>query len=322
MLILVAFALPVVATLLVSVLAALYGDRLRPGAAVTTLTVAAVGTAVASVIAVAVLAFAGMDQLPVPRRMAYWLDDHGPLDRPLPEAVGVLALVALALMATSVLYRTVLITVAFVRSDRNWGRSPAPNGLVIVDTPIPDAFAVAGPRQRIVISRSLLRALPHDQRRALIAHERAHLDSHHQFFIQAVDVAAAANPLLLPVTRQIRAYAERWADESAAARVGRPLIARALTTAALARTAAQRSTRSPQNPLRPVSGALSAIRHGVVERVLALKRPAPRPRPTFSVVLIAMTVAALLTALVLVDSFEDSSEHAGPAAQVRISHER
>lgn len=320
MLILVALVLPVVATLLVSVLANLYGGRLTPGAAVATLTIAAVGTAAASVTAVAVLAFAGLDRLPVPRRMAYWLDHHGPLDRPIPQAMGVMAIVALALMAASVLYRTALIAIAVVRSDRHWGRRPSRNGLVIVDTPIPDAFAVAGPRQRIVISRSLLRALPRDQRRALVAHERAHLDSHHQLYIQAVDIAAAANPLLLPVTGQIRAHAERWADESAAARVGRPIIARALTTAALARTAAQRSTGSRANPLVAASEALSAIRHGVVERVLALKRPAPQPRPTFSVVLITMTVASLLTALVLVDSFEDSSEHAGPAAHVQVIH--
>lgn len=321
MLILVALVLPVVAALLVSVLATLYGDRLTPGAAVATLTIAAVGTAAASVTAVAVLAFAGLDRLPVPRRMAYWLNDHGPLDRPIPQAMGFLAIVALSLMAASVLYRTALIAIAVIRSDRHWGRRPSRNGLVIVDTPIPDAFAVAGPRRRIVVSRSLLRALPRDQRRALVAHERAHLDSHHQLFIQAVEIAAAANPLLLPVTRQIRAYAERWADESAAARVGRPVIARALTTAALARTAAQRSTRSPKNPLMTASGALSAIQHGVVERVLALKRPAPRPRHTFSVVLISMTVAVLLTALILVDSFEDSSEHAGAAGQVQVSQQ-
>lgn len=321
MLILLAIALPVTAALLIPLLATVYGDRLTPGAAVGTLAVAALGTAAASVIAVAVLAFAGLDRLPVPRRMAYWLDHHGPMDRPIPEGIGVLAAIGLALLTVSVLYRTALIIGVMVRTDHRWGRRPARNGVVIVDAPIPDAFAVAGPRRRIVITRSLLRALPRDQRRALIAHERAHLDRHHQLFIQAADVAAAANPLLLPVTRQIRAYAERWADESAAHQVGRPVVARALTTAALARTAAQRSARSRKAPVT-VPGVLSATRHGVVERVLALKRPAPRPRPAFSVVVVAMTVAALLTAFMLVDSFEDSSEHAQPAWPVQVAQHR
>ncbi|MBE1610051.1 hypothetical protein [Actinopolymorpha pittospori] len=52
-----------------------------------------------------------------------------------------------------------------------------------------------------------------------------------------MDATAAANPLLATTARVVRLTTERWADEDAAAELGdRPLVARALARAALARS--------------------------------------------------------------------------------------
>jgi len=47
----------------------------------------------------------------------------------------------------------------------------------------------------------MLRTLSADERRALLAHEAAHLTYRHHVYTQLTDVAAAANPLLRPLRR-------------------------------------------------------------------------------------------------------------------------
>ena len=72
----------------------------------------------------------------------------------------------------------------------------------------------------------------------LLAHERAHARNSHYLFTSAARLAAAANPLLRPVTAEIGYAIERWADERAAAETGdRALAARAVARAALAAAA-------------------------------------------------------------------------------------
>src|SRR5207253_10714450 len=111
----------------------------------------------------------------------------------------------------------------------------AAGGLVVLDDAMPDAYAVPGLSGRVVVSTGMLRALRADERRVLLAHERAHLAHHHYAYVQLVSLAAAANPLLRPVVRAVRDAAERWADEVAAHEVGsRRLAAQALARAGLA----------------------------------------------------------------------------------------
>ena len=68
-----------------------------------------------------------------------------------------------------------------------------------------------------MVSGRLLGCLDERRRTALIAHEQAHLDSRHHLFATVARLAAAANPLLIPVARAVDYTVERWADEHAAA---------------------------------------------------------------------------------------------------------
>ncbi|MGW3427822.1 BlaI/MecI/CopY family transcriptional regulator [Streptomyces melanosporofaciens] len=72
-------------------------------------------------------------------------------------------------------------------------------------------------------------------RRALFAHERTHLAARHHHHLPTVQLAACANPFLLPLRSAVAYTAERWADEEAAQVVGsRKAVARAIGKAALA----------------------------------------------------------------------------------------
>ena len=94
-------------------------------------------------------------------------------------------------------------------------------------------------RSRIVVSGRLLQALDEPGRAALVAHERAHLAGRHHLFTTVAHLAAAANPVLVPLARTVDYTVERWADEQAAVQAGnRALAARAIARAALATSAA------------------------------------------------------------------------------------
>ncbi len=65
-----------------------------------------------------------------------------------------------------------------------------------------------------------------DKRRALLAHEQAHLDLGHHRYLRASEMTASF-PLLGPLARAVRFSTERWADEEAASVVGdRRVVAR------------------------------------------------------------------------------------------------
>jgi beta-lactamase regulating signal transducer with metallopeptidase domain len=130
----------------------------------------------------------------------------------------------------------------------------------------------------------MLRALAADEQAALLAHERSHLTHRHAWWILAMDLAAAANPLLTPTGRAIRHTAKRWADEDAAhALHDRHLVARTVARAALARhhhTTAQAVT--------------AATGGDVPDRVRALLTPpAPRHGPAIAVLTVLLTALTL-----------------------------
>jgi hypothetical protein len=134
----------------------------------------------------------------------------------------------------------------------------------------------------------MVRALAADQRRALLAHERAHVSLRHHRFVLIVDLASAAQPLLWPLRDAVRYTVERWADEVAAAATGdRVLTARAVATAALA----ARHSR--------LSVATLGISAGPVpQRVAALLTPV-RPR---------YRILALLTVVLVGYVFAEATE--------------
>ncbi|MEU6352604.1 M56 family metallopeptidase, partial [Streptomyces sp. NPDC047072] len=95
--------------------------------------------------------------------------------------------------------------------------------------------AVGGTRDRAVVTTALLAGLRPAERRALFAHERAHLAARHHRFLLVVRLAACANPFLRPLRTAVSYTTERWADEDAARTIGdRRTVARAIGKAALA----------------------------------------------------------------------------------------
>src|SRR6202035_1144887 len=89
----------------------------------------------------------------------------------------------------------------------------AHDSIVVVPGPAIEAYALPGRPGRIVVSGRLLDRLDNGSRAALIAHERAHLAGRHHLFASVARLAAAANPMLLPVARAVEYTVERWADE-------------------------------------------------------------------------------------------------------------
>jgi Zn-dependent protease with chaperone function len=166
--------------------------------------------------------------------------------------------------------------------------------VAVVDDAVPDAFAVPGRPGRVIISTGMLAALDDAERGALLAHEYAHLDCRHHYFRTAVELAAAANPLLRPVRRAVVYATERWADERAAAVTGdRRVAARAIGKAALAGRDAARPRRSmrPNLPMLNIGGP-----GPVPRRVAALLAPPPRRKAGR----LAVASAAVLVLLSLV----------------------
>ena len=180
------------------------------------------------------------------------------------------------------------------RAGRDLGGDAS--GLIVVDDPRPDAYALPGMRGRVVVSTAMLRALPAAERRVLLAHEASHLRHRHHLYVLAVELSAAANPLLRRVATVVRAEVERWADEDAASDVGdRRLAARALARAALARS---RPVTADLRPRRAANGlSLRMGENAVVGRVRALLAPAP----LHGRIVETLAVASILVAVVAVN---------------------
>ena len=176
------------------------------------------------------------------------------------------------------------------------------DGVTVVADPRPEAFAVPACRPapaRIVVTEGMLRALGPEQRLALYAHERAHLEGGHHRLRAVAEVAAAVNPALVPASRAMAHLCERSADERAAAYLGdRGLVADAVAIAALA----SRATGSPA-----YHGTLGFGQLGVVQRVAALHRPARTHR---RLVTLAAVAAVLVVLAAAVDATLDFVEFA------------
>ncbi|CCQ14588.1 Peptidase M48, Ste24p [Rhodococcus sp. AW25M09] len=142
----------------------------------------------------------------------------------------------------------------------------ATDGIVLVDTDVPDAFAVPSGGGAVVITTGLAEALSDSELRAVIEHERAHLRHRHSVWIQMCEIAARFDPILHPVPATVRHAAERQADESAA------VLGRRDTLSAIARTALLRAH------LDHGTRTLASTGGDVVRRVQALSEP-PRHRP-------------------------------------------
>ncbi|MDT0447223.1 M56 family metallopeptidase [Streptomyces johnsoniae] len=276
--------LPLVLPLSAWPVARLAEQRLHPRAATRLLTTVAGVLAVCSTLCLALVMVVGTAQLPGNPLPDGWSDPEVRRAVPFEEIAGRAAIPALMLVVL-VCGRT-LVRHVRVRRAAQRALAGLPGGPVAV---LPDsepyAWALPGRRGRIVVSRGLLARLAPAERRALFAHERAHLAARHHRCLLVVQLAARANPFLLPLATAVAYAAERWADEEAARAVGdRRAVARAIAHAALASRGA---------PAATLAGA--AAPGPVPRRVAALLGPAPAPRhwpPAFTAVGLAAWTAA------------------------------
>ncbi|MDN3260765.1 M56 family metallopeptidase, partial [Streptomyces sp. CSDS2] len=240
--------LPLVLPLSAWPVARLAENRLHPRTATRLLTAVAVVMAVCSTLCLALLMVVGTAQLPGNPLPDGWSDPEVRAAVPHDEVAGRAAIPALAVVAAAcarTLWRHRRVT---RRARRALAGVPGPTVAVLPDS-TPYAYALPGGRGRIVVSTALLDGLAPAERRALFAHERAHLSARHHRHLLAAHLAARANPFLRPLRTAVVYTAERWADEEAARAVGdRRTVARAIGKAALL---------SPRTPA-PTLAALAA----------------------------------------------------------------
>jgi Peptidase family M48 len=262
--------------------------RLPPRHATWAISVGAVASALSAVVVLGMVGVAVVGQLPPLAHEGRWSGAvlrHRELTEP---GVGAIATAAVLSMAVSCLIAAGRQFRA-LRAAQRATRAPASAGaLVLLPGGPANALAVPGRPARIAIGESLFHALTAPERRVLIAHERAHLTHGHHWHRAAVFLAAAANPLLLPLRDEIVQATERWADEEAATAVGdRRQVAETLARVALI-------SRRPVVATPPAAAA-----HAVPYRVAALlARPAPA-RPLLTAAILAAPVAAALTAAIV-----------------------
>lgn len=288
--------LPLVIPALAGAAARPLAARLDPRQATWLLTAATVLLAGCSTAALALLAAYAAARAPV---LASLADYSQPVIRrgdPVPAELGVAAALALAGAAVAVAVMFRRRARALAESYRRAAGMGTGEGVVVVPGPAIEAYALPGLPGRIVVSGRLLDHLDDRGRVALIAHERAHLAGRHHLFSAVTHLAAAANPLLLPVARTVDYTVERWADEHAAVVTGdRRLVAETIGRVALLAT--------PPRQRAPEAAALSATgpryqrisvawAGPVPRRVAALLAAPPRTR----VILLAICTALVLIA--------------------------
>jgi Zn-dependent protease with chaperone function len=308
-----AVLLAVVAWIAFALIAPRLARTLPPAAATLALAGGSVMIAASSIIMIVMLVAPSIAQLPEVAELGPWsatkLRSGSPI--PVTAAAGCAALVGAALAGFALTgWRRARAIAAVHRYCQHLPATDA--NLVVVDSERPDAFATPLPSGRIVVTTALLRALSADERRALLAHERAHLEHRHAWLVLATDLAAATNPLLRPTTRAVRRTVERWADEEAARAVGdRALLARTIARVALL----IKSSEGEQVP------AMSATGGDVPDRVRALLTSPPRRR-LLPVLGMAVMLALTLSAGIRVDHRTDSvfDRAAVPGAECGSRH--
>lgn len=233
----VAVYLPLVLPLLAAVSAGRLAARFDPRMATWLLTAASIGLAAASGFALTALAATAVGQIPLLAALGDWsvrvLHQDDPTSLTLASLACVLLSVALA-AAGRALVRRARALIDAARTARGLPVVDGDDRVVVLDDPVPDAYALPGAPGRIVVSTGMLDAFDEPERQALLAHERAHLAYGHHVFVSLAHLAASTNPLLRPLATAVKYSTERWADEHAAGVTGdRRLVARTLAKAAL-----------------------------------------------------------------------------------------
>ncbi|GAA5206820.1 M56 family metallopeptidase [Streptomyces thinghirensis] len=282
--------LPLVLPLTAWPIARLAEQHLHPRTATRLLTAVAAVMALCSTVCLALVMVVGTAQLPGNPLPDGWSDPEVRAAVPYDEVVGKAAIPALC--AVVVASARALWRHGRVRRRAHRALAGLPGtGVAVLPDDVPYAYALPGGRRdRVVVTTALLDCLAPAERRALFAHERAHLTGRHHRFLLAVRLAALANPFLRPLRTAVSYTAERWADEAAARAVGsRRAVATAIGKAALV---------SRGTPVATLAGL--AAPGPVPRRVAALLGPPPAVRTwpsVFTSVGLAAWAAAAGTAV-------------------------
>ncbi len=286
--------LPLLIPVLAGVAARPVAARLEPRQATWLLSFAAVALAGCSTAALALLAAFAAARAPLLAAAGDYSQLVMRRGDPIPAAAGAVAALALASAAVAVAVMFRNRARALAESYRRSAGLHADDGIVVVPGPAIEAYALPGWPGRIVVSGRLLEHLDSRCQAALIAHEQAHLAGRHHLFAAMTRLAAAANPLLLPVARAVDYTVERWADEHAAAVTGdRRLVAETIGQVALLAGPGRRPAGISLGITGPRARRVSVAWAGPVpRRVAALLTPPPRQR----MILLAASAAIVLLA--------------------------
>ena len=284
--------IPILASAALWLTAPRLAARCTPACASRALVALSLVVALATGLVLCVVAGIGVVQLSWAGRAGHWSADAVADRFPVSGVVtAIAAVLAITLLAAAIAHmtRAVFSLAAAARSCRALG--PGTGGLVVVDDDRVAAYAVPALRGRTVVSRRLLRELDADERRAVLAHESAHLRHRHVVYIQLVELAAAANPCLRPSAVAVRRAVESWADDVAATVVGdRVCVARALAKVSLA----YRSSGTRTVP-RAALGVASTS--DVADRVRHLLDPAQRRSARWVVLMAAVALGCAVSAV-------------------------
>lgn len=236
--------------------------HLHPRTATRLLTAVATVMALCSTLCLALLMVVGTAQLPGNPLPDGWSDPEVRAAVPYDEIAGKAAIPALVVVLV-VCARTLWRHRRVARRARRALAGLPARTVVVLPEEKPYAYALPGGRRdRVVVTTALLHGLSSPERRALFAHERAHLTAGHHRYLLAVRLAALANPFLRPLRTTVVYTTERWADEDAARSVGsRTVVARAIGKAALL-SGGVRRRRSPASQVSPVSHPRAPCRGG------------------------------------------------------------
>lgn len=290
-------------------LARLALSRLHPRHATWLLSLAAVVLAATSCGALGLLAIAALVRIPALAHLAHL--SHRVIAGS-DSTSGAIATVAGTLFGAALLATVTFATTRARSLAAAFGHARAlPGGanLVITRDEAADAYTVPGHPGRIVVSTAMLDALDAPGRRALLAHEHAHLDARHYLYTTVARLAAAANPLVRPLAGAVDYTVERWADEHAAHTLGdRRQVATAIATAAIA-AKHPRPRRSPALALGAVLSRTSGPRRDgagpIPRRVAALLDPTPRTSLPALATGIAIVALAAFCALEAANDLQD-----------------
>ena len=276
--------------------------RIRPAVAVRLVVVVSVAVAVAGLFVLGATGFTWAAQDSAVAKVGRWSPEQIKAVDPVPRVEAGLCLLLFTIASVSVLqlaWRRVSAVLAVRRNVHDC--RPAADVLFVEDDRA-EAFTTAGPQAVIVVTTGLMDRLSEPEREALLAHEQSHRRHGHVWWLVAMDLAVAANPLLGRTGRAVTHAVERWADEDAAEHVAdRRLVARTLARAALLRK---------QGPVAAVAAVLAAG-GDVPARVRAMLGPRPRGSVLASAAIGLLLLGVLVTVTVLqvrADAMFDSAQ--------------